>query len=139
MTRDPAVRIPDWADVLARYRPGAVLAPLVGSSSLVVDSVDEERLCVKQRLWRACLQRVELEEARRVLAKAGPVSAPELGELMRVHVATGFHVTTECSRVPNLTAVVLNDLGAFDAAPPAPAAAEPESPSVVGGPSGPQA
>ena len=48
-----------------------------------------------------------------MLAKAGSVTPMELGELMRVHVATGFHVTTECSRVPNLTAVVLNDLGAF--------------------------
>lgn len=138
MTRDPAARIPDWADVLAHYGPGDVLAPLVGSSSLVIDSVDEDRLCVKQRLWRACLQRVELEEARKVLAEAGPVTALELGELMRAHVATGFHVTTECSRVPNLTAVVLNALGAFDTAPAGPTP-EPGPPSAVVGQGGPQA
>ena len=57
-----------WADVQARYAPGAVLAPLVGSSSLVVDEVDDDRLCVRQRLWRACLTRTELETATAVLA-----------------------------------------------------------------------
>jgi hypothetical protein len=109
-------KVPGWADVLARYEPGAVLASLVGSSTLVVDAVDEEQLCVRQRLWRACLTRTELETASEVLAAAGPVSPLELAELLRVHYATGFHVTTECSRVPNLSAVVLNDLGAFDRA-----------------------
>jgi hypothetical protein len=110
---DATASIPGWADVLARYAPGSVIAPLVGSSRMVVDTVDDHQLCVRQRLWRACLQRTELEEARRVLAAAGSVSPMELGELLRVHFATGFHVTTECSRVPNLSAVVLRDLGAF--------------------------
>jgi hypothetical protein len=102
-----------WGDVLARYAPGAVLTPLVGSSTLVVDEVDDQQLCVRQRLWRACLTRVELETAVELLATAGPLTAMEFAERLRVHYATGFHVTTDCSRVPNLSAVVLQDLGAF--------------------------
>jgi hypothetical protein len=103
-----------WDDVLARYAPGALLAPLVGSSTLVVDEVDDQRLCVRQRLWRACLTRIELETAAEVLDTAGPMTPMEFAERLRVHYATGFHVTTDCSRVPNLSAVVLQDLGAFD-------------------------
>jgi hypothetical protein len=103
-----------WGDVTARYSSGAVLAPLVGSSTLEVDEVDEERLCVRQRLWRACLTRTEFETAVRVLTAAGTVTPMEFAERLRVHYATGFHVTTDCSRVPNLSAVVLQDLGAFD-------------------------
>ena len=103
-----------WADVQARYVPGAVLAPLVGSSTLVVDEVDDDRLCVRQRLWRACLTRTELETATAVLAAAGRITPLEFAERLRVHYATGFHVTTDCSRVPNLSAIVLQDLGAFE-------------------------
>jgi hypothetical protein len=102
-----------WAEVRAHYAPGSALSPLVGSSKLVVDEVDDERLCVRQRLWRACLSREEFETAARLLATAGPVTPLELAEQLRVHYASGFHVTTECSRVPNLSAVLLNDLGAF--------------------------
>ena len=106
--------VPGWADVQARYAPGAALAPLVGSSTLVVDEVDDERLCVRQRLGRACLTRTELETAAALLAEAGPVTPMEFAERLRVHYATGFHVTTDCSRVPNLSAIVLKDLGAFN-------------------------
>ncbi len=110
-------RVREWADVRARYAPGAPLSPLVGSSRMVVDDVDDERLCVRQRLWRACLSREEFDVAARLLAEAGSLTPLELAERLRVHYATSFHVTTECSRVPNLSAVVLNDLGAFE--PPA--------------------
>jgi hypothetical protein len=103
-----------WGDVVARYAPGVLLSPLVGSSSLVVEEVDAERICIRQRLWRACLTRTELETAAQLLAEAGPVTPMEFAERLRVHYATGFHVTTDCSRVPNLSAVVLQDLGAFD-------------------------
>jgi hypothetical protein len=108
------VSVVGWDDVMARLVPGAVLTPLVGSSTLVVDEVDDQRLCVRQRLWRACLTRIELETAVDVLAEAGPVTPMEFAERLRVHYATGFHVTTDCSRVPNLSAVVLQDLGAFE-------------------------
>jgi hypothetical protein len=80
---------------------------------LVVDEVDAQRICVRQRLWRGCLTRAELERADEILATAGPVSPLELAELLRVHYASGPQVTTECSRVPNLSAVLLSDLGAF--------------------------
>ena len=80
----------------------------------MVDEVDDERLCVRQRLWRACLTRTELETAAAVLAAAGRITPMEFAERLRVHYATGFHVTTDCSRVPNLSAIVLQDLGAFD-------------------------
>ena len=102
-----------WSEVIARYRPGSPLAPLAGSSTLVVDSVDDQRLCVRQRLWVSCLTRTELETAVTVLAESRPGSALELAEMLRVHYATGFHVTTECSRVPNLSAMVLADMGVF--------------------------
>jgi hypothetical protein len=109
--------VPGWADVQARYAPGTALKPLVGSSALVVDEVDDEQLCVRQRLWRACLTRAELEIAAGLLAEAGPVTPMQFAERLRVHYATGFHVTTDCSRVPNLSAVVLKDLGAFEPSP----------------------
>ncbi|MGD9529108.1 hypothetical protein [Pseudonocardia sp.] len=106
-----------WADVTARYEPGMALPPLVGSSKLVVDHVDDDQLCVRQRLWRACLTREEFENAARILDEAGDVTPIEFGELLRVHHATTFHVTTDCSRVPNLSATVLRDLGAFGKSP----------------------
>jgi hypothetical protein len=68
---------------------------------------------VRQRLWRGCLTRAELERADEILATAGPVSPLELAELLRIHYASGPQVTTECSRVPNLSAVLLLDMGAF--------------------------
>jgi hypothetical protein len=100
-----------WADVVARYPPGTTLRPLVGGSTLVVDDIDDQRICVRQRLWRACLTRAELETADDVLATAGQVSPLELAELLRVHYASGPQVRTECSRVPNLSAVLLHDMG----------------------------
>lgn len=109
--RGYAVRTVGWADVLARYRPGDVVPPLVGSSTLVVDVVDAQRLCLRQRLWRACLTPAEMDTATAVLAAAGPVTALELAELLRAHYASGPRPTTDCSRVPNLSAVVLADLG----------------------------
>jgi hypothetical protein len=106
-----------WADVTARYEPGMALPPLVGSSKLVVDHIDDDQLCVRQRLWRACLTREEFENAARILDEAGDVTPIEFGELLRVHHATTFHTTTDCSRVPNLSATVLRDLGAFGKSP----------------------
>jgi hypothetical protein len=82
-----------------------------------VDSVDDERICVRQRLWQACLTPAELDTATRVLAEAGPVTALELAELLRIHYAGGPQVTTDCSRVPNLSAVLLSDLGALTTRP----------------------
>lgn len=101
-----------WHDVMARYAPGTPVPPLVGSSKLVVVSVDDQHICVRQRLWQARLTRAEFETATALLASSGPVTALELAELLRIHYAGGPQVTTDCSRVPNLSAVILSDLGA---------------------------
>ena len=103
-----------WDEVVGHCRPGSTLRPLVGGSTMVVETVGDDRVCVRQRLWRACLTRAELATADRVLASAGPVSPMQLAELLRIHYAGHPQVGTECSRVPNLSAVVLKAIGAFD-------------------------
>lgn len=102
----------DWNAVRARYAPGTRVRPLVGTSALEVVSVDDERICLRQRLWRACVTRSELETALTVLhERPGRLTALELAEELRRYYAVGPQVTTECSRVPNLSAVVLVDMG----------------------------
>jgi hypothetical protein len=120
-----------WDDVVGHCRPGSTLRPLVGGSTMVVEMVDDDRVCVRQRLWRACLTRAELATADRVLAAAGSVSPMQLAELLRIHYAGHPQVGTECSRVPNLSAVVLNAVGAFG-----PAASRPAAPGPAPGPGG---
>lgn len=100
-----------WTHVVARYRVGDVLPPLVGSSVMTVDAVDDTALCVRQLLWRACLKPDELTTAVKILNEAGSVTGLELAELLRRHYAGGPQVTTDCSRVPNLCAIVLADFG----------------------------
>lgn len=101
-----------WSDVIGRYQVGDVLPPLVGSSVMTVDAVDDDAICVRQLLWRACLTSDEFATALDVLDRAGSVTGLELAELLRRHYAGGPQVTTDCSRVPNLCAVLLADLGA---------------------------
>ncbi|TCK24803.1 hypothetical protein [Pseudonocardia endophytica] len=110
---------PEWTDVVARYRTGDVLPPLVGSSVMTVDAVDDTALCVRQLLWRACLTPDEFATAVTILHEAGAVTGLELAELLRRHYAGGPQVTTDCSRVPNLCAVVLADLGLVPRGSPA--------------------
>ena len=100
-----------WNHVVARYRVGDVLPPLVGSSVMTIDDVDDTVLCVRQLLWRACLTPDEFATAVKILDEAEPVTGLELAELLRRHYAGGPQVTTDCSRVPNLCAVVLADFG----------------------------
>lgn len=108
----------DWTSVRARYPPGTKVRPLVGTSALEIVSVDDEQVCLRQRLWRACVTRTELELALAVLhARAGPITALELAEELRRYYAGGPQVTTECSRVPNLSAVILADLGHLTSPP----------------------
>ena len=104
-----------WQDVVARYRPGDVVPPLVGSAAITVDSVDPDRICLRQRLWHACLTPDEFTTATDLLATAGPRTGLELAELLRRHYAGGPRVTTDCTRVPNLCAVLLADMGAIEA------------------------
>lgn len=112
----------DWSQVKSRFQAGDLLSPLVGSSTLVVDSIDDEQLCIRQRLWRACLTRTDLQTANDVLAQAGSDVTPvEFAELMRARVTSGTSGTgtvTECTRIPNLAAVVLLNLGVLRADSP---------------------
>jgi hypothetical protein len=102
----------DWQEVRARYGPGSPLRPLAGSAALRVVSVDDDRICVRQRLWQACVTRRQLDTALRILReRAGPVDAMELAEILRCYYAGGPDVVTDCSRIPNLSAIILKDLG----------------------------
>jgi hypothetical protein len=104
-----------WDAVRARYEPGTGVRPLVGGSQLTVVLVDDEQICLKQRLWQACVTRHELETAIDLLEKTpGPISAVEFAEELRRYYSGGPNVKTECSRVPNLSAVILKDLGYLD-------------------------
>jgi hypothetical protein len=97
----------DWVSVRARYRDGAHLAPLAGHSHLTA-SLDGDAICVRQRLWRALITRRDLETALTVLDRTPkPVTAVEFAEHLRVFYTS----TTDCSRIPNLSAVLLSDLG----------------------------
>lgn len=100
-----------WPHVVARYRIGDILPPLVGSSVMTVDAIDDTAMCVRQLLWRACVTRDEFATATGILNEAGSVTGLELAELLRQHYAGGPQVTTDCSRVPNLCAVLLADFG----------------------------
>lgn len=103
-----------WSDVVAHYDRGDSLKPLVGDSKLAVDSVDDEQICVRQRLWRACLKPDDLRIANEILAGASTSITPiRFAEMMRARLAGGTDVTTDCTRVPNLMAVVLFNMGVF--------------------------
>jgi hypothetical protein len=102
----------DWDEVRARYRPGTPLRPLAGGSALQIVAIDDARVCVKQRLWQDCVTRQQLDTALRVLReRTHPVDAIKFAEVLRRHYAGGPDVVTDCSRIPNLSAVILKDLG----------------------------
>jgi hypothetical protein len=102
----------DWSAVRARYERTKTLQPLAGQSTLEVVEVDDEKICVKQRLWRDCVTRTALETALTLLEdRPLPGNAVEFAEELRRYYSRGPAVTTGCSRVPNLSAVVLSDLG----------------------------
>jgi hypothetical protein len=102
----------DWDEVRARYLPGTALRPLAGGSALQVVSIDEDRICVKQRLWQDCVTRGQLDVALTVLQeRTDPVDAIGFAEVLRRHYAGGPDVVTDCSRIPNLSAIILKDLG----------------------------
>ncbi|MBW0092960.1 hypothetical protein I4I73_27410 [Pseudonocardia sp. KRD-184] len=101
----------DWPSVLDRYRGGRSVRPLVGSSTLRVEVADDA-LVVTQRLWRAEVTRSELQVALDLLGDRGArVGAVRFSEELRRHYSGGPQVQPTCSRTPNLSAVVLVDLG----------------------------
>jgi hypothetical protein len=110
----------DWPQIVARFQPGDQLQPLVGVSTLTVDSIDDDQICIRQRLWRACVTRSDMTTATRILAEApADVTPVQLAELIRTHYTAGSDVTTECTRIPNLAAVVLYNMGAVPVGLPA--------------------
>ncbi|GEL27019.1 hypothetical protein PSU4_59730 [Pseudonocardia sulfidoxydans NBRC 16205] len=103
----------EWSDLVTRFRTGDELKPLVGGSALTIESVDEEQICIRQRLWRACVTRADMKVAGEILdAAPADISPVELAERIRVHYMSGFELVTECSRVPNLAAILLYNAGA---------------------------
>jgi hypothetical protein len=101
----------DWASVRERYRGGRAVRPLVGTSTLRVESA-EDSLVVTQRLWRAEVTRAELEVALDLLGPRPPdTGAVGFSEELRRYYSGGPQVQPTCSRTPNLCAVVLVDLG----------------------------
>lgn len=102
----------DWEQVRARYEQQQTVQPLRGGSSLRVVEITDERLCLQQRLWRDCLSRAALETATTLLGdRPLPFDAIEFAEEMRAYLATGPDAVTDCTRVPNMSAVILKDLG----------------------------
>jgi len=101
----------DWAAVQERYRGGRAVAPLAGSSTMRVEAAGDS-LVVTQRLWRAELSRGELEVAVVLLGEQPPgTGAVAFSEELRRYYSGGPQVRPTCSRTPNLSAVVLVDLG----------------------------
>lgn len=116
----------DWDAVRRRYADRPALPSLAGSSTVQVTDVDDDRICLKQRLWRDCITRADLETA------VGLLSAGELdpdpmafAEGLRRYYASGPRVETGCTRGPNLAAVVLGDLGFLTRPAPGPRARTP--------------
>lgn len=107
----PTAALPSWTELVAHYRAGDRVSPLVGSSVLTVESSDDEGILIAQRLWRTVLRPEHWEVARAVYADTAPVRALDLAEALRTHYQSGPDVVTECSRTPNIAAVLLRDLG----------------------------
>jgi len=102
----------DWKLLQERYPPGTELPPLAGGSRMYVTGVDDEKLSVRSHLWQDSLTRKDLESAV-VLLGEGELPREPIGfaEALRRRQLQGEHVNPACSRVPNMTAVVLKDLG----------------------------
>ena len=102
----------DWSAVRERYAEHPALSSLAGSSRVQVTEVDDDRICLKQRLWSDCISRGDLDAAVDMLA-AGELDPDPMAfaEGLRRHYASGPRVETGCTRGPNLAAVVLGDLG----------------------------
>lgn len=102
----------NWAAVRARYEQQKVLPALTGDTTLEVVDIDDEKMCLRQRLWQDCLTRGNLETAFALLGDQRITgSAVEFAEGLRRYYSGGPQVQTGCSRIPNMSAVVLKDLG----------------------------
>ena len=105
----------DWSAVREHFAAHPSLPSLAGTSTVRVTGVDDERVCLSQRLWKDCISRRDLDAAVDLLA-AGRLDPEPMAfaEGLRRHWssrADGRPVETGCTRGPNLAAVVLSDLG----------------------------
>lgn len=102
----------DWQLVRERYAGRPSLTSLAGSSRVQVVDVDDERICLRQRLWLDCVTRDDLDTALALLREGRLAGGPmAVAEGLRTYYASGPRVETGCTRGPNLVAVVLADLG----------------------------
>lgn len=102
----------DWNLVRDKYRQGMKIDSLAGGSQLEITEVDDEKILVRSRLWRDSLTREDLEMAVALLEEGrAPPDPLGFAEALRRYQAEGEQVQPGCSRVPNMAAVVLKDLG----------------------------
>lgn len=102
----------DWKLVRDKYQQGTKINSLAGGSQLEITEVDDEKILVKSRLWRDSLTREDLETAVALLEEGrAPRDPIGFAEAMRRYQLEGEDVHPGCSRVPNMAAVVLKDLG----------------------------
>ena len=102
----------DWAELQARYARGATLPSLAGGSTVRITSVDAEAISLSARLWRDSLARADLETAVRLLQEgAAPRDPLGFAEALRRYYSESVEARPGCSRIPNMAAVVLSDLG----------------------------
>jgi hypothetical protein len=93
----------DWQDVQRRYGQGAQVPTVAGGKTLEVTGADEDRIYIRTSLWRAELQRSDLERA---------VSLLEEGRITRHpgHFAEEYrHMVTD--ERGSSVAHILKDLG----------------------------
>jgi hypothetical protein len=102
----------DWALVCQRYRHAVSIAPVSGVSRLTAVMSDLDTITIRQKLWTMQLTRADLESAVSVLNRtAKPVTPVEFAERLRACYTSA----TECSRIPNVSAIILTDLGLLPA------------------------
>ena len=105
----------DWDEVRARYDGGGTVPSLTGGSTVEVTGVSEDRIFLRHSLWGDSLSRRELETALDLL-DGGSVPSDPIGfaEGFRRYYFEGPEVNPGCSRVPNMAALILKDLGYFN-------------------------
>lgn len=105
----------DWKTVLGRYENGAEVDPIAGSRKFVITGADDTQIFFEARLWKDVLPRDHLERAIDML-EAGDLhrGASTFLEGYRLQVEKDQTVPQGCSRIPNMVAVVLQDLGMLD-------------------------
>ncbi len=102
----------EWDDVRTRYAGGATVPSLAGDSVLEVTGVDDAAISLKGRLWRDSLAKSELETALTLLETGeAPRDPIQFAEALRRYYSEGPDMRPGCSRVPNMAAVILKDLG----------------------------